>query len=270
MNIQELLDQKRQKAKELYKQSRAFKALVYGKAKSGKTSLIATCRKPILVHSFDADGLSVDVLQPLIESGDLIPDTRFENEKWSSPTAFDLWEQEFEELRKANAFSALGTYVIDSTTTWAMAMLNQIAKRSKRPGQPPQLQDYNVQQLTIMDYVGLLLSLPCDVILTGHIDLSRDEVTGKMETGLLVPGKLSTKMLLAFSNVFVTEVQQTQKGANYVLKCIGDGYYVSGSRVAPIGKIQPIEPQDIKALLKKIGLPSNDITKEQTNETSNS
>src|SRR4030042_1064469 len=70
---------------------RRFSALVTGETNSGKTYLLRTCRKPIHIDSFDPGGTKG--LRDLIEKGDVVVDTSYENEDPFSPTAYANWKK---------------------------------------------------------------------------------------------------------------------------------------------------------------------------------
>ena len=73
-------------------------------------------------------------------------------------------------------------------------MMNEILKKGGRQGTIPQIQDYLVQQNTIRDTIKAFTNLPCDCILTGHISLDKDEVSGRMHSSIMVAGKSAIKM----------------------------------------------------------------------------
>lgn len=230
--------------------------VVYGDIGTGKTTLCTTAPAPILIHSFDPGGTKV-VPPEMIKEGRVIPDTRFEDEDPAHPKAFRLWEQVFEQLRKDKAFDAIGTYVIDSATTWAEAAMNEILRQKGRAGGVPQLQDYQIQMNTIRDYMRIMTALPCHTILTGHIDATQDEVTGRVLTGLLITGKLKTRIPLLFDEMWVTVSKETSKGTEYSVLTRNNGFYKARTRIGS-GKFDLYEKPDIKYLLKKAGLPADD------------
>jgi len=225
--------------------------LVYGDFGTGKTTLLTTAPKPIWVHSFDPGGTTTAALQPLIESGDLIV-TDFSGDSYLSPTKFREWEAEFKQLRADKSFQHFGTFVIDSLTKWADAMMFAIVQKGgfKNDG-IPQPRDYLIQQMTAVDYLGLLCDIPCNFICTGHIGLTKDEVTGKLETGLLLAGQLSNKVPLVFDEKWLTRVEGKQD-VRYVLQTRNDGYYKAETRMGG-GKFERFEEPHFRKLLKKAG-----------------
>jgi len=229
-----------------------------GKPGTCKSRSAKTAPKPVLMHSFDRGGTKTAELQPYIESGDIIADTRFEQDDWKNPRAFRLWETVFNNLRKIGFFDALGTYFLDSASTFADSMMYAILKTGgrksgSRTGQLPELQDYHTQQYTMVDYMNVLMSLPCNVVVTGHITFIKDEVTGKIETGILLAGKASDKIPLSFDEKYISRVHASK----FVLQTKADGYYHAETRVGGLA-FQQFEEQNFYKLLEKAGLPFKD------------
>lgn len=228
-----------------------FNALIYGDMGTGKTNILRTCRAPILIHSFDPGGTKT--LIDAIAEGDVIVDNRFEEEDAKKSTAFKLWEKEFDRLRNAGFFEEIGTYALDSATMWGEACMNAILKANARPASTPQLQDYLVQMNVMRDAIKIMTSLPCDFVMTGHIDTDKDEVTGKMTTGPMVTGKLKAKLPILFDEIYVTISKETSKGIEYSLLTRNTGLYKARSRLGRGGRFETYEKQDIGRLLKKAG-----------------
>jgi len=247
------------KLRQLYKESKTsgtFNAIVYGDIGTGKTNIVRTARQPVLIHSFDPGGTKT--VRDEIDKGNIIADTRYENEDAKSPTAFAAWEKEFDRLRRTKFFESIGTFVIDSATTWSDAMMNEILKRGGRQGTIPQIQDYLVQQNTIRDTIKAFTNLPCDCILTGHISLDKDEVSGRMHSSIMVAGKSAIKMPLLFDEIYVAVSKNTAKGVEYKLITRNDGVYKARTRLGKGDVFETYEEPDIKALLKKSGLSCED------------
>ena len=232
--------------------------LLYGDFGTGKTSMLATCPRPVLVDSFDPGGTKTRALQLLIERGDIVVDSRWETDSWKSPWAFKEWERVMRERAEEGFFETFGTYALDSLTRWAVSMMYEILKRGSkrtgpRPGTTPEIQDYLTQQLTAADWLGWLMDLPCHVVCTGHIGLERDEVTGRMHTGLLLWGKLAVQAPLVFDEKYVTRVERDR----HVVLTQNDGIWQAETRMG--GKLfDKFEEPNIKALLKKAGRPCED------------
>ncbi|MCK5604590.1 hypothetical protein KAR91_22065, partial [Candidatus Pacearchaeota archaeon] len=72
----------------------SFNLLLLGESGTGKTITASTGRGPILIDSFDPGGTKG--LDPEIKSGKVFVDTRWEREDPKNPTAFTVWEKEFD------------------------------------------------------------------------------------------------------------------------------------------------------------------------------
>jgi len=229
-----------------------------GKPGTGKTGLLITAPKPVLEHSFDRGGTKTAMLKSFIERGEIICDTRFEQDSWKDPKAFRLWETVINDLQKIGFFDALGTYCLDSATTFAESMMYAIIKTGgkkniSRIGQLPELQDYHAQQYIMVDYLNVLMSLPCHVIVNGHLTFIKDEVTGGINTGILLAGKASDKVPLVFDEKYISRIHNKK----FVLQTRSDGYYHAETRVGGL-TFSPFEEQNLYKLLEKAGLPFAD------------
>ena len=234
-----------------------FNGIVYGYMGTGKTTLLGTARKPVLIHSFDPGGEKS--LVDKIETGEVMVDSTYQAEDAKKPTAYRSWEKEFDRLRhKDGFFESIGTYAIDSVTTWSEALMNSILKAGGRAGSIPQMQDYLVQINTLRDAIKLVTSLPCDVILTGHVDSEKDEVTGRVTTGVMITGKLKEKLPLLKDEVYMTMSKETSKGVEYSLLTRNTGLYKARTRMGRNGLFETYEEPNIKALIEKAGVDSSD------------
>jgi hypothetical protein len=235
----------------------SFNAIVYGYMGTGKTTLLGTARKPVLIHSFDPGGEKVLVDQ--IKKGEVMVNNSFQREDSKKPTAYRSWEKEFDKLRHMEGFfESIGTYALDSVTTWSEALMNAILKANGRAGGIPQMQDYLVQINTLRDAIKLITSIPCDVILTGHVDSEKDEVTGRVTTGVMITGKLKEKLPLLMDEVYMTMSKESSKGVEYSVLTRNTGLYKARTRLGRNNIFDTYEEPNIKALLKKAGVDNSD------------
>lgn len=224
---------------------------------TGKTHVLKTARKPILLDSWDPGGSKV--LREEIKRGEVIP-SRFEKDNYKVPTTYSHWEREFEQKLRLKMFDHVGTYCIDSLGPWLASMLHMVVysqaqKPDKaRPEFIPAIQDYLIVQMTFNDIVRKFLELPCDVILTGHTILDKDELTGEIYTQLKIQRSLQIDIPACFDEVYVTKVVGIQE-PKYEFQTRTVGNVQAKTR---LGCLQLYEPQDIKAILKKGGLPYED------------
>ena len=228
--------------------------LVLGGYGSGKTQLISTCPKPIKIDSFDPGGTNTAALQPLIEKGDLIVSC-FEDDDWTRPHCYREWEKEFMLWRSNNWFEKLGTYCIDSATSWVVSLMYHIMSTGRgkgvgpHPGISPYMSDYLWQQLEAGNILRKhIMALPCHTLVTGHLQHKQDEVTGRIISSLLMWGKISDQLPLVFDEKYICRVE----GGKHRLQVKNDGIYQAETRIGGT-KFEKFMDPDIRALLKLSG-----------------
>jgi hypothetical protein len=236
--------------------------LIYGRTGTGKSHLLSTAPKPVLIHSFDPGGTkpllrfkNKEKIQDGFRYVEYLIDTRFEIEDANSPTAYKLWESDVNALQEKGMFKNIGTYVIDSGTNWLQAQMNEILAQKKRGGEAPELQDWNNQQLFACQALNILCNLPCNFILIGHIDTFKDEVDGRVHTSLFAAGKNKVKIPLGFDEVYVLNAKETPTGIQRELIARVSSKHDARTR---IGEENPSLPPDIRQILRNAGYPWQD------------
>ena len=234
-----------------------FHFLLLGEMGSGKSFLLHTARKPIHYDCFDPGG--TNNLIDMIKKGELIPDTRWEDEDPLNPSAFREWEKATKERIQMDYFSHFGTYCLDSSTSWADAVMNQILKGEGLAGKPPRwAHDYVPQKVKIQNWTRILMQLPCDFVLTGHLEGTKDEVTGAMSYRYMIVGKAAVIIPTLFDEIYVMNPKSTSSGTEYRIQTQSDGTYLARSRMAKKGLLKKFEEPDIKKLLTKCGFSTED------------
>ena len=247
---------------ELYKNDSSFEtfnALLYGKCGSGKTTILATCRKPVLIHCFDPHGtLSIrSLLGP--EKGIFVEN--FVHTGEGPDETFKKWQERMKELDRDKRFEALGTFAIDSFTTWCQSLIQNVLQtagtKRNRPDIPA-MADYQIIGVMVRDRIKRCTTLPCDFVLTAHIASERDEITGGIENTLAAIPSLREQLPLLFDEVYVLRTKVSSAGTQYFLQTQNDGIYLAKTRLGANSKFQKEEPQNMKELLKKAGLSVSD------------
>jgi len=226
--------------------------IIYGDSGCGKTWTLHTAPKPILIDSFDPHGTETLKSLGCIDRGEVLVDRRFEEEDCDSPSAYELWLSTLRARKSKGLFDHIGTYCIDSITTFGDALMNRILQRGTRTGGIPEQRDYQTQQKKLQSMINICSMLPCHFIATGHIDITQDQVTGRTTTRLMVSGKANVKILLMFGEIYVARVEETEKGLKYALLTQNDGRFRARTRIGA-GRFDASEEPDISALLKKAG-----------------
>ena len=248
------------KLQEIYRttpRSSTYNFLLLGEMGSGKSFLLHTARKPIHYDCFDPGGTRN--LEDLIKKGELVPDIRWNKDDPKNPSVFREWEVATKERLKSGYFSNFGTYCLDSSTTWADAIMAQQLKNEGRAGEAPKWStDYVPQKVRIQNWLKILIALPCDFILTGHLEGVLDEVAGKMSYRYMVTGKAAITIPILFDEIYVMDPKGTASGVKYQILTQSTGRHLARSRMAKKGLLDTYEEPNIKKMLAKCGFPTTD------------
>jgi len=176
-----------------------------------------------------------------------------------NPSVALLWDKVFHQRKRQGLFPHLGTYVIDSITTLTMCVTGEYLKAQKRIGGFLYQQDYNPIMATIENAIREVLTLPCDVLIIAHDEVEKDEPTGRMYTGPQFIGKsLRGRLPLLFDEVYYMVPEFKATGPEYRILTKNTGAVRARTRIGKDGRFATYETPDIKALLKKAGLPTED------------
>ncbi len=243
-----------------------FSALITGETNAGKTYLLRTARLPVHIDSFDPGGTKG--LRDMIVSGDIVADTRYENDDPFEPKAFADWMKATDVRFQIGYYKQFGTYCLDSATTFGEAVMNYGLGEKGRSGETPQMRhDYMPQKTYITNYIRKLMSLPCDFILTGHLREMRKVLSVDTKTGVIreevkfrfyTVGQAVVTIPLLFDEIYVITGRQGSSGPQREMLIDSLGDYIARSRLKSKGLLNAIEPPDIKAILKKSGFACED------------
>jgi len=248
-----------------------FSALVTGETNAGKTFLLRTARKPVHIDSFDPGGTKC--LRDLIKSGDIIADTQWEADDPFSPDRFAKWMKAVDTRIQIGYFDHIGTYCLDSATTWGEAVqAYDMGGRGKAGEVPNHRRDYNPAKVYMTNYIKKLMRISCDFILTGHLREMRNLIRIDTKTGIKFEevkyrfytiGQAVITIPLNFDEIYVLKGRDDRGGGNPKRELLLDslGTYVARSRLKANGLLDAIEEPDIKKLLEKIGLDWKDKPK---------
>lgn len=249
----------------------SFRVLVTGESGTGKTHLLRTARLPVHIDSFDPGGTLV--LRDMIAKGNVVADTDYEMEDRTEPTMFREWCRTFEARVRAKYFESIGTYCLDSSTMWADSIMNWVQKAAGIAGKAPRwAHDYVPQKVEIQTWMGRILKLPCDIVVTGHLEPiyeaivlhrgSKEEETVQVTTGYkyMTTGKGAIILPLMFDEQWTTFAEEKGSGIEYSIITAKWKLYRARTRIGR-GVFSTHEEPNIKKLLKKAGWPSDDKPK---------
>lgn len=245
--------------KEMYakdERGKSFNAIVYGDSGTGKSFSLRTCRRPVLVHSFDPGGQKGN--RKLVDEGWFFVDSRWETEDPMRPSVFAAWDKEYHRLLHGGLFANIGTFVLDSATSHAATALNVTLQKAGRAGGHPFQQDYAPSMALLEASYRSMTTLPCDVVLIAHQDVDKDEASGRMFVGPLFIGKLKMRIPLLFDELYYAHTKESSAGVKYEWLTRSTGLFKARSRLAAEGKLETYEPQDFKNILRKAGLSDAD------------
>lgn len=241
-----------------------FNAMILGTKGCGKTTVWATARRPIIAAMFDPGGAK-SIRSEISKGG--IHIMSYEGESWKRPREYAQWEVDYMKLETDGVFNQIGTYVIDSASTWIQAMMNcivskQMTERKKdRPNFLPAIGDYNVALYTMIDIIKRISNQSCDFILTGHMVKEVDHLTGGFVMTLKAFPCFQIDMPLLFDEFYIMAdngVANDQGGIINQLLTGKKGIREASTRIGAGGKFDLYEKPNIKSLLKKAGLPFQD------------
>ena len=206
------------------------KLLVYGQAGAGKTTLITTLPKPIVL-SAEGGLLSIqDADLPYIEIGSMD----------------DLMEA-YEWLTGSEEAKGYGSVALDSISEIAEVVLNSEKKIAKDPRQA-----YGAMQEKMADVIRAFRDLPDrHVYMSAKLEKTQDEM-GRVTYAPSMPGNKTGQALpYFFDEVLALRVEKDSDGASQrALMCDSDGLWLAKDRS---GKLGAWEAPDLGEIIAKIG-----------------
>ena len=205
------------------------KALVYGQAGAGKTTLSASMPHPVIL-SAEGGLLSIkDANVPYLEIS----------------TMADLWEA-YEWLTEGGG-TEYQSVVLDSISEIAEVCLNSEKKNNKDPRAA-----YGAMQEQMADIIRAFRDLPGrHVLMTAKVEKTQDEM-GRVLYSPSMPGnKTGQSLPYFFDLVLALRVEKDAEGVSQrALLCDSDGLWLAKDRS---GKLDAWEPADFSAIIAKIG-----------------
>ena len=213
--------------------------MIIGESGTGKTCFLTTCPRPLEVHDFDGktssafnflqrqgkplDGIAVEDYSKIIgrDANDTVR---------LRMATFYTWLVAQEKLVMERKPLPFATVAIDSTTKFFETMLKDIVRASIGKVKPtmegrddmPGLSHYGVLGVDGKGMLNRVLALPCVKVFTAHYEREKDELTGRVVSQAMLPGKqLPNYLPIVFNEVYRSFVEdgkyklQTQSDASF-------------------------------------------------------
>lgn len=220
-----------------------LKLMIYGPSGTGKTVFATSFPGPIYVLDFDGkvssaarywqehdpnrlEAIKVDDFTP---SGEPFSKFRAMIAKLESAAA-----------NKEKPFP-FKTIVLDSFTTFSDALMRHIMSENKQikrmEDHTPAMQDYLIFNNHFKPMVQRILSLPCNIVATGHIALDKDEVSGELVKRPLLSGKLPESIPILFEEVYRSFTKEVDEKTRFLAQTRPDGVHVTRTQIPGLPKI---------------------------------
>ncbi len=216
-----------------------LKILAYGHSGTGKT--IFACGFPLPIYVADFDGkISSARNYYSIKDSERLKQISFDSfqpkGKIEIDKPFARYNTELVNLERLAAGPEpfpYKTVVLDSVTTYLEQMTREVMRQKPQTKRydkdTPVLQDYGIVSSHFKLYLSRILQLPCNVVVTAHIGLTKDELTGEVTYGALLTPKLAPMLPILFEEVYRTYTElkdgktlymaQTQASRKYSARC---------------------------------------------------
>lgn len=212
------------------------KILVFGNSGSGKTCFAADFPGPILYLDFDGKVDSAALFHKGKAKLDEI-DVRELSGSLEGRNPINELEKiiSAELIPQEKTGMKYKTLVLDSLTTFSAQVLKHIVETNPginrvvtKQGKQPGMQDYGILKREFAKLIPGLLSLPCNVVMLGHIATEKDEITGELIRGPLMDGSFARELPIYFKEVWRSYVDD--KGV-HVLQTKSDARYSCRSQI---------------------------------------
>ena len=232
-----------------------LKILVYGNAGSGKTCFAAGLPYPMLYLDFDGKVDSAALFHKAdAERLDQIDVRSLSGSMTESPiTEFlKIINTELIPQQRAKEMK-YKTIVLDSITTFSAHMLKYIVTSNptvkrvmSQQGVQPCMQDYGVLKREFTSLIPGLLSLPCNIIMLGHISTDKDELTGTIERKTSMDGSFANELPIYFKEVWRTYCDDK---LGYVAQTKSDYKFTCRSQIPGLPNPLKLEFNELKKFI---------------------
>lgn len=237
------------------KPSHNIKLLCYGESGNGKTVMASSFPGPIYFADFDCKvGSAANYLRAY--QPEKLDEIEYDQFPPGESGAFKRFYKKLCELEVLSESGKLPfkTIVLDSLTTFSQSMMGEIMAQNPKINGPapgtPGMQHYLIFNTYFINYINRLLALKCHVVVIGHIQTEKDELTGEIRSKLMVSGKLPDAMPRVFREVYRSFTLTKDGKPVYVCQTRPDGKFVARTEIT---QMPPVIPANFEAIQKYVG-----------------
>ena len=156
-------------------------------------------------------------------------------------TTYRQWEKDFEERLDNDFFDGYDWLIFDSLTTFSEIIMDRVQFINKRLGKHPEQADYTAEMNTMRNVFRKATSLKCNLYVTAHTEISKDDVVGRTYAQLVVTGKNRIRIPMRFSQIYGLEVEtgSGSKGVKYTAHTVQDRMHPAVRTT--VRGLQPVE-----------------------------
>lgn len=201
----------------------AKKFLVLGDTGAGKTTQFLTLPGKKFAYLFDSNAIH-SLAGHDVDYEEFLPDRinlsvkSLSKDKGGDKTTNYLndtyldWEKDFNKRLDSGFFDAYTAICFDSATTFLDLLMDRTLSINGRAGQWPNQDDYGPQMMGFTSVCRTLTSLGKIIYMTGHMEVKKDELSGRILREPMMTGRLKKKIPLLFSDVYVADVENDGRG----------------------------------------------------------
>lgn len=210
------------------------KILILGYTGNGKTTQILTLPGKKYVYIFDPNALNslqgydidYDLFMPnqvgaAVKS--LSKDRPSDKSLAHSSDAYRIFEQEFNERLIAGFFTPYDWVCFDSATTLLDLIMDRVLTVNGRYGTWPHEDDYGPQMIAFTNICRSITAMGKQIFMTGHLETRKNKLTQKVATQPMMTGRLTQKIPLLFSDIFIASTDLDANGkSSYKIQTVPD------------------------------------------------
>jgi hypothetical protein len=121
------------------------------------------------------------------------------------PTVYMRWVDDVNARVDSGELASYDWIIIDSFTFLSKSIMDRQLFVNGRYGAIEDLGDFRIVGSKLSDIMGSIVTLPVNILATGHLNTFQDDLTKKIETQINLPGKSRVMMPLMFTDIWQAE-----------------------------------------------------------------